>query len=150
MIGTAALTTWKRVQTRTRVEQGHRLARHTKRMSTILIVEDEYAIAELLRDTLIEEGYTVLVRADGQAALATLEQQAVDLIISDVMMPRMDGRALVQAVRADERFQHLPIILMSAGRGRLDPQIDGYDAFITKPFKLYPLLATVTDLLRRR
>lgn len=119
-------------------------------MSTILIVEDEYAIAELLRDTLTDEGYTVVLCAEGQAALALLEQHAVDLIISDVMMPRMDGRVFIKAVRDDLRFRDLPIILMSAGRESLDPHTDGYDAFVTKPFKLYPLLVTIRKLLQRR
>ncbi|HMQ34673.1 MAG TPA: response regulator [Chloroflexaceae bacterium] len=118
-------------------------------MTTILVVEDEYAVAELLRDSLTEEGYTVLVCADGRAALETLAAQHVDLILSDVMMPRMDGRALVQALRANPRYQATPIILMSAGHGNVDPARDGFDAYISKPFNLYKLLATVAELLAR-
>lgn len=120
-------------------------------MSTILVVEDEYAVAELLRDTLADEGYTVLVSADGRDALDTLDSQRVDLILSDVMMPRLDGRGLTRALRADPRHRATPIILMSAGPGTgLDPTRDGFDAFISKPFNLYELLTIVDELLARR
>ncbi|MFO7168078.1 MAG: response regulator [Chloroflexota bacterium] len=117
-------------------------------MATILVVEDEYAIAELLRDMLQEEGYAVVLASNGSQALEQLAETRPDLILSDVMMPGMDGRALTRALRTDPHYRSIPIVLMSAGRAP-DQGIDGYDAYISKPFNLYMVLDTVTELLGR-
>lgn len=119
-------------------------------MTTILIVEDEFAIAELLRDTLSDEGYQVVVATDGREALELLASQQVDLILSDLMMPRMDGRTLIERLRADPRFAAIPVVVMSAGRTGLEPRFDGFDAYVSKPFNLYSLLLTIDQLLKRR
>src|SRR5690606_23937872 len=70
-------------------------------MATILVVEDEYALAGLLRDMLQEEGYAVVLASNGSQALEQLAETRPDLILSDVMMPGMDGRALTRALRTD-------------------------------------------------
>jgi len=116
-------------------------------MKTILIVEDEYGIAETLRDALTDDGYTVYVASNGHAALTLLESIVPDLVISDLMMPKMDGHTFTQQLRAMPQFNGTPLILMSAGHPALQVSAGHYNAFIAKPFNLYEVLATVAQLL---
>src|SRR5919112_5400307 len=81
-------------------------------LACILVVEDEPVIRELMAILLEEEGYTVRQACDGLEALETLEQHPVDLVLSDVKMPRLDGASLAHQLRAQEH--PLPVILMSA------------------------------------
>lgn len=83
-------------------------------MSSILVVEDEPDIAEGLSDVLRDEGHQVTVVHDGAAALQALEKGAFDLMITDMMMPRLDGAGLVSRVREHARIAQLPVIAMSA------------------------------------
>jgi CheY-like chemotaxis protein len=118
-------------------------------MSRILVVEDEPAIRELLALVLGDEGHAVLTAADGQAALAILQQHSVDLVVTDVMMPRLDGPGLIARLRAEPQLRALPVILASAlgpGATPLDPGI----AFLRKPFDLRQLLSLVDIVLQRR
>ena len=80
----------------------------------ILVVEDEAVIAELLREIFEEEGYRVMLARDGVVAWERLQNDAVDLVISDIMMPRMDGRELMQHLVAHPLLNTLPVILVSA------------------------------------
>src|SRR5918997_1077583 len=81
-------------------------------MRTVLVVEDEPVIRELMAILLEEEGYTVRQATDGMEALETVEQYPVDLVLSDVKMPRLDGASLAHRLR--ERGDPLPVVLMSA------------------------------------
>ena len=113
---------------------------------TPLVVEDEPSIADLLALILGAEGYTVVVVGDGRAALRRLAEARYDLILSDVMMPHLDGPGLARALQDDPGLRAIPLILMSAAHRPRDG-VTGYAAFLPKPFDLDRLLATVARLL---
>src|SRR5215210_8144007 len=87
-------------------------------MPTVLVVEDEPVIRELMAILLEEEGYTVRQACDGLEALETVDQHPVDLVLSDVKMPRLDGASLAHRLRA--QANPLPVILMSAVYAEVD------------------------------
>lgn len=116
-------------------------------LTTILVVDDEPLIRELVAMLLEEEGYAVVTADDGQAALEIVRQDTPALVLMDVMMPRLDGCAAFRAMRAHVPRDGLPVILMSAMAqpADLDPEIT---AFLRKPLDLPQLLALVARLLR--
>jgi CheY-like chemotaxis protein len=116
-------------------------------MPTILIAEDELSIATLLRDTLEDEGYTVILAANGEEALDILQTARPALVLTDVMMPLLDGFALCRAIQSDPANQAIPVIVMSAVVG--PPAGDGcrYTGFIKKPFDLQKVVDTVTNVI---
>jgi CheY-like chemotaxis protein len=115
------------------------------RAPLILVVDDEAMILHMLRDVLELAGYTVLVAPNGQVGLARALAAPPDLILTDVMMPVMDGHALCRQLRAEPRLAHIPIVAMSAAyRPHAD---DAFDAIIAKPFEIAALLALVEGWL---
>ncbi len=115
-------------------------------MTTILIVEDDVAIAQLLVDILEDAGYTTRPAFNGRLAVAALEQALPDLILSDMMMPIMDGRELCRILQTTVRYQSIPLVLMSAVTMSLDGCTPA--AVLAKPFRVATLLALVERLLR--
>jgi two-component system, OmpR family, alkaline phosphatase synthesis response regulator PhoP len=116
-------------------------------VKTILIVEDEQAIAEMLAAILVETGYQVVIAGNGQEALRRLETTSPDLILSDVMMPVMDGRTLCKKLQAHPTYRSIPIVLMSAAFDSIS-RIDGNPAaFLMRPFGLQELLNTLSDII---
>jgi CheY-like chemotaxis protein len=115
-------------------------------MNTILVVDDEPLIREVVVDLLRDEGYAVVTADDCHAALEMVQQEAPALVLMDVMMPRMDGRAAFRAMREHAHGDGLPVILMSAmvEPADLDSEIT---AFLRKPLDLEQLLALVAQLL---
>lgn len=119
---------------------------------TILVVDDNAEILKYLSKALSPE-YRVLTAANGTKAIETLGAEAVDMVISDVMMPDMDGVQLCRAIKRNLRTSHIPVILLSAKADvadRLDGLKVGADDYIAKPFELEELLAKVRNLLRTR
>ncbi len=113
---------------------------------TLLVVEDEPSIADLLALALGAEGYRVVVVGDGRAALRRLAEGDCDLVLSDVMLPHLDGLGLARAMQADPALRTIPLVLMSAVHQPRDG-VPPYAAFLPKPFALDVLLATVARLL---
>ena len=115
-------------------------------MNTILVVDDEPLIRDVVVALLRDEGYDVVTADDGLAALEMVRQEAPALVLMDVMMPRMDGRAAFRAMREHAHSDSLPVILMSAmvEPTDLDPEIT---AFLRKPVDLDQLLALIARLL---
>ena len=111
-------------------------------MPTILVVEDEGPIAELVLEICEDEGYAVLLASNGQDALVLLERSPPDLVLSDVMMPQLDGRALCHAMHAHPVYHTIPIILMSAGHAMHVHDVP-HTAFLEKPFSVHRLLTTI-------
>jgi CheY-like chemotaxis protein len=114
-------------------------------MRTVLVVEDEPVIRELMAILLEEEGYTVRQATDGMEALETVEQYPVDLVLSDVKMPRLDGASLAHQLRA--RGDPLPVVLMSAVYAEVD--LPGVQ-FLRKPINCEHLLDIIAAALRGR
>ncbi|MBZ4191027.1 response regulator [Niabella beijingensis] len=119
---------------------------------TILIVDDNEDILDFLRDDL-EERYTVLTATSGNEALLQLEEQIVHLIISDIMMPGMDGLEFCDYIKSNFELSHIPIVLLTA-KNSLQSKIEGLDAgadaYIEKPFSPEHLNAQVASLLNNR
>ncbi len=105
----------------------------------ILVVDDDPAIVDVLSELLADEGFTVHTARDGQQALARALEFPPDLILTDLMMPLVDGRALLISLREHPQTAHVPVLLMSAAGQRRDA--DGFDAFIAKPFNILTLVA---------
>jgi len=117
-------------------------------MKTLLIVEDEFSLSEALASVLSEEGYCVLLAGNGRQGLERAAERRPDLVLTDLMMPLMDGRAMIQALRADPALEKLPIILMSAVDGRLALRDLPGIPFVRKPFDLDTLLALISAALQ--
>ena len=116
----------------------------------ILIVEDDKEIREGIEIYLRNQGYVVYQAADGVEGLKQIEEQEIHLAIVDVMMPRMDGIAMMMAVR--ERGYEFPVIMFSAKSEEVDKIMGlnmGADDYVTKPFTTMELLARVNSHLRR-
>lgn len=112
----------------------------------VLIVEDDRHIVELLTFVLEHEHYAVSTAADGEAALARLQSDPPDVMILDVMLPRMNGFEVLKAVRADARLKHLPIIVLTAkgqAQDRRTAEALGIEEFMTKPFSNQDVVASV-------
>jgi DNA-binding response OmpR family regulator len=112
--------------------------------AVVLVVDDERYIVDLLTDLFQDEGYEVQRAYDGVAALDVIDRDMPDLVVADVMMPRLDGLSLYNQIR--ERSEKLPVILMSAA---VTPR--SLDAtFVPKPFDIDTLLQLVEEKLNHR
>ncbi|CRM11041.1 MULTISPECIES: response regulator [Pseudomonas] len=117
-------------------------------MSTILVVDDEYLIADILGYALEDEGFMVVKAGNGRKGLEVLERERPALIITDFMMPVMDGLEFATAVRALPSLNHLPIILVSGAQAHVGMErSDLFDAVLDKPFKIDLIIAEVRRLL---
>ena len=116
---------------------------------SVLIVEDDRNIAELLQMYLEKEGYTVTTAFDGGQGLAKFRSENPNLVLLDVMMPVMDGWAVCKAIRAESQ---VPIIMLTA-KGETEDKVTGLksgaDDYITKPFEMREVLARIEAVLRR-
>lgn len=110
----------------------------------ILVVDDEGPIVSLLTEVLEDEGYMVRFAIDGRAALDEIDRQTPDLVVADVMMPRLDGLSL--ASQLQRRMPPLPVILMSAA---VTPRSQGI-SFIAKPFDIDYLLDMISRILHQQ
>jgi DNA-binding response OmpR family regulator len=117
--------------------------------STILLVDDEDAVQKLLAYPLEREGYRVLQARDGEEALARFRSEDVDLVVLDVMIPKLDGLEVCKRLRAESA---VPIIMLTARDDELDKVLGlelGADDYITKPFSIREFRSRVRALLRR-
>lgn len=117
----------------------------------ILLAEDEPDLAHILRDTLVMLGFRVQTAADGCEALRHYRELRPDIIVTDVMMPRMDGFSFVRQVRAVDR--HTPVIFLTA-RTETDDVVSGFkmgaDDYLRKPFAMRELVVRIESILNRR
>ena len=116
---------------------------------TILIIEDEIRIRFLLKDYLLSEGFSVIEACDGEEGLKVFKNNNVDLILLDIMMPKIDGLTVLENIRT---VSDIPIILLTA-KSQEEDKLYGYDIgaddYITKPFSPKILVAKVKALLKR-
>jgi CheY-like chemotaxis protein len=117
-------------------------------MATILVVDDEFGISELLEALLTDEGHRVLTAMNGRQALERMEEAKPDLVISDLMMPVMDGAALLRAIRNRLDWQDIPFVLMCAlPEATIQDRIQGYISFVRKPFRIDNIVRLVERIL---
>lgn len=118
-------------------------------MTKVLVVDDDPVIVRLLRVNFEMEGYEVATAADGEEALAAVRSSRPDIVVSDVMMPRLDGLCLAAALKADPALAAIPVILLSAkAQGAdVDAGLEVADAYMTKPFDPLELLDRVAALI---
>lgn len=128
------------------------LQQDVEELSTILVVDDNEDIRTYLR-VLLSDHYYVIEASDGQNGLRLAKESVPDLIVSDVMMPVMDGLTFCSKIKEDEVTSHIPVILLTA-RSEESQRIEGYehgaDAYLTKPFSAHLLLARISNLLQAR
>ena len=118
-------------------------------MAVILVVDDEIGIANLLTDVLSDEGHRVLVAVNGREALKRAEEERPDLVITDYMMPVMDGAQLIKAMADQPDLREVPVFLMSsAPEPAIQDKCSGYARYVRKPFRIYDVIDLVTQALR--
>lgn len=124
-------------------------AEEESRQSTILLVDDNYDFLKFLSESLSKQ-YHILKASNGKQALSILKKEDADLIISDVMMPEMDGLELCSNIKKDIRYSHIPIILLTAKASeehQLEGLETGADDYITKPFNMEVLKLRICKMI---
>lgn len=119
---------------------------------TILVVDDEQDLLDLIEYNLKKEGFDVLKAEDGKEGIDVARQHNPDLVLLDIMMPKMDGMEVVERMRGDEKLSHIPIIFLTA-RGDEKTEVEGLDKggddYITKPISTTKLISRIKAVLRR-
>lgn len=121
-------------------------------MQSIVVIEDDRAMAELVRIELSRNDFAVTVMRDGDAGLAQVRKTLPHLVITDINLPKLSGLEICKAIRRDERLRHLPILILSASGDEADCVVGlecGADDYVIKPFRKAELVARVRVLLRR-
>src|SRR5918995_4627423 len=121
-------------------------------VAPILVVDDDAKIVRLVRTYLERDGFMVVTAADGAAALEAIEAHRPALVVLDLMLPELDGRAVIRAVRRDEEAARTPILVLSARSSTIDRIAgleDGADDYLPKPFSPAELVLRVKSILRR-
>lgn len=120
-------------------------------MSLVLVVEDSVAQREMIGDLLQGSGLTVNLAADGVEALESLQKQRPDIVVLDIVMPRMNGYEVCRRLKSDPKTQDVPVVMCSSKGEEFDRywgMKQGADAYIAKPFQPTELVGTVKQLLR--
>jgi DNA-binding response OmpR family regulator len=144
---TFAMTTMRRVAPAAPATKEPSMAK-----GTILVIDDERDLIDLVRYNLEKEGYDVIAATDGQSGLEVATKHAPDLVVLDLMMPGMDGLQFCQRLRSDARTARMPLIMLTAKATEADRIVGlemGADDYITKPFSPREVVARVKAVLRR-
>jgi DNA-binding response OmpR family regulator len=121
-------------------------------MAKVLIVEDEETLARTLAEKLRGDGFNVVTAFDGEAGLEKIREERPDLIVLDIMLPKLDGLSLCRIVRRDASTAHIPIIMLTARGTEVDKIVgleSGADDYVVKPLALGEFLARVRAVMRR-
>jgi len=118
---------------------------------TVLVVDDEFGIVQVLADILTEHDYEVVTAVNGRQALQRLGERRVDVVLSDYMMPSLDGPGLLREMQSHEDYRGIPVILMSS----LPPQLPDsaeyrFSGFLRKPFRVPAVLQAISAALTGR
>ncbi|MDJ1179502.1 response regulator [Roseofilum sp. BLCC_M91] len=120
-------------------------------MSSVLVVEDSPAQRQMIIDLLKESGLTVTTASDGVEAIENIQSSLPDLVVLDIVMPRMNGYEVCRRIKNDKKTQHVPVVMCSSKGEEFDRywgMKQGADAYIAKPFQPTELVGTVKQLLR--
>jgi CheY-like chemotaxis protein len=118
-------------------------------VKSVLLVDDEFALTDTLKEFLEDEGYSVECAGNGREALEAMERRVPDLVVSDMMMPLMDGYALLREMRSRSNLKAVPVLLTSSVTRRIVLSRDAlleFSGFLQKPFKLNTFLGLVRKL----
>ncbi len=114
----------------------------------MLVVDDEFGVAEVLDAILTDEGYRVITATNGRQALARIAEQRPDLVLLDYMMPVLDGAAVLRALATDPAADSLPVVVMSAlPEEAISTLTKRYAVFLRKPFRIKTVLAAISCAL---
>jgi two-component system phosphate regulon response regulator PhoB len=119
---------------------------------TVLVIDDERDLIELVRYNLDKEGFDVVAASDGTSGLEIATKHKPNLVVLDLMMPGMDGLEVCRRMRSDERTRRIPVIMLTAKAAEADRIVGlemGADDYVTKPFSPRELIARVKAVLRR-
>jgi CheY-like chemotaxis protein len=117
-------------------------------MSTVLVIDDEKFVLDIVKIALTKFGHDVQTAADGRQGIEKFDKGSFDVVITDIRMPEIDGKGVADHIRRSQR-QWTPIIAISATPWMIDGQFDDFDSILPKPFTLKTLVDTVNDLSRR-
>ena len=116
----------------------------------ILLVDDEPHIVIMLENRIKQAGYEIITASDGQLGLEKARKEKPDLIILDVMLPKLDGYKVCRMLKFDDKYKHIPIIMFTARAQEADRKMGeevGADGYVTKPFEPQVLLNKIKELL---
>ena len=116
----------------------------------ILVVDDEEELVKALQIRLKASGYEVITALDGEEALSKARRDAPNLILLDLMLPKMNGYEVCQLLKFDQKYKHIPIIMLTARTQETDKNMGketGADEYVTKPFEFDDLVAKIKELL---
>jgi CheY-like chemotaxis protein len=117
-------------------------------MATVLVVDDEYGIAELLVAVLVDEGHRVLTASNGAHGVDVLKKEKPDIIFLDYMMPVMDGAAMLSRVASNPAWRDIPVVMMSSiPEATVVERCKGYVLFLRKPFSVFHVIDVVNNLI---
>jgi DNA-binding response OmpR family regulator len=112
----------------------------------VLVVDDEADLVSVLRFGLQVEGFEVIEAGDGELGLRLARESKPDLIVLDLMLPKLDGYQVCRTLKFDDRYRHIPVIILSARTGEEDRRLAhemGADAFLTKPYDMRDLVQRI-------
>lgn len=116
----------------------------------VLLVEDERTLAMIIKDTLEAQGFSITIAGDGEEGLRCFEEHRPDIVVADVMMPRMDGFEMVRRIRKQDRF--VPVLFLTA-RTAVNDVVEGFhtggDDYLKKPFGMQELIVRINALVAR-
>jgi CheY-like chemotaxis protein len=116
-------------------------------MAVVLVVDDEYGIAKLIEDVLVDEGHRVLLASNGKQALERVAEERPTIVLTDFMMPVMDGAGLIKALAADATLADIPVVVMSSiPEAMLRERVSGYAHYLLKPFNIFDVAELVAQL----
>lgn len=119
---------------------------------TILVIEDEQSIADVIIYNLQKEGFAVVWEREGRSGLARAQSLLPDLVVLDLMLPGIDGLQICRALKAEPKTRTIPVMMLTARSAETDEIVGfnmGADDYVTKPFRVQPLIHRIRALLRR-
>ena len=118
-------------------------------MAVVLVVDDEFGIVKLLEEVLTDEGHRVLIATNGRQALDQAAKEKPSLVLTDFMMPVMDGAALMKAMAGDPLLANIPVVMMSSiPETTVGQYCSGHVAFMHKPFNIFAVVDLVAELTK--
>lgn len=121
-----------------------------EKRARILVVDDDENILKLVEAMLIPQGYETVRASDGEKAIEAVRNQKPDLILMDIMMPKVDGYTACHAIKTNQATKAIPVVMLSGLGYELNKKLSqqlGADGYITKPFSLHDLLDTINKYL---